>query len=221
MLADWDLLIFDCDGVLVDSEQLAFEAFIQVLNEAGVRATPGMVEGCFGMKQADILRVVAERTGQEVPARVTEDLWPATRRLFEKALKPMPGVVAFIEAMQEVPKRCVASSSNPDRIRLSLRLTGLTDFFGDAVYSSHQVANGKPAPDLFFFAATNMQVEPARCLVIEDSLYGVQGAVAAGMRVIGFVGGGHIQPGHDAALLQAGASSVEATWADVAHRIAR
>jgi beta-phosphoglucomutase-like phosphatase (HAD superfamily) len=98
-------------------------------------------------------------------------------------------------------------------------LTGLTGYFGDAVYSSHQVANGKPAPDLFLFAAANMQAEPSRCIVIEDSLYGVQGAVAAGMRVIGFVGGGHIQPGHDAALLRAGASSVETTWADVAQRI--
>jgi HAD superfamily hydrolase (TIGR01509 family) len=218
MRVDCDLLIFDCDGVLVDSEQLAFEAFIQVLNEHGVRATPGMVEGCFGMKQADILGVIAARTGQEIPAGVAQDLWPATRRLFEKALKPMPGVTAFIETTAAT-KRCVASSSNPERIRLSLHLTGLTGYFGGAVFSSHQVANGKPAPDLFLFAAANMEADPSRCIVVEDSLYGVQGAVAAGMRVVGFVGGGHIQPGHDADLLRAGASSVEATWTDVARRI--
>ena len=218
MRAATDLIIFDCDGVLVDSESLAVEAFVQVLREAGVPAERTMIERCFGMKQADILLRVSEHTGHDVPLSVAENLWPVTRTYFERSLKPMPGIVAFLEAMGG-RQRCVASSSNPERIRLSLELTGLGRYFGDAVYSSHQVARGKPAPDLFLFAAASMGVQPARCLVIEDSIYGVQGAIAAGMTAIGFSGGSHIPPGHGAELQASGASFVESSWEVLGRRI--
>lgn len=175
MLADCDLLIFDCDGVLVDSERLAVETFVQVMNDAGVKATTAMVERCYGMKQADILVTLSEQTGQDIPLSVAQDLWPATRSAFERSLRSMPGIAEFLNGIPPV-KKCVASSSNPERIALSLGLSGLAGVFGDHVFSSHQVARGKPAPDLFLFAATSMGVDPARCSVIEDSIYGIQGA---------------------------------------------
>ncbi len=217
MLADCDLLIFDCDGVLVDSERLAVEAFVQVMNDAGVKATTAMVERCFGMKQADVLLIVSEQTGQDIPQSVAQDLWPATRTAFERSLRPMPGIADFLEGIPPV-RKCVASSSNPERIALSLKLTGLDAIFGEHVFSSHQVARGKPAPDLFLFAAASMGVDPARCSVIEDSVYGIQGARAAGMTAIGFVGGSHIAPGHDGELTKVGASFVEESWAGMLRR---
>jgi HAD superfamily hydrolase (TIGR01509 family) len=213
-----DLLIFDCDGVLVDSEQLAFDTFISVLNQAGVPVTAAMVERCFGMKQADLLVKIAELTGCSIPDHVTETLWPATRASFERALRPMPGIFDVLDSTRGI-KRCVASSSNPERIALSLELAGLSSYFGDATFSSHQVARGKPAPDLFLFAAARMDVDPARCTVIEDSTYGVRGAVAAGMRAIGFVGGSHSFPGHAEDLRRAGAAFVESTWAVLGPRL--
>lgn len=213
-----DLIIFDCDGVLVDSEPLATRALRDVLVAAGVPATDAMIARCFGMKQADILANVARDTGTAVPAEVADLLWPATRRVFEAELKPMPGVTRFLEAMGS-GRRCVASSSSPERIRASLALTGLTGFFGDDVFSSRQVARGKPAPDLFLFAAERMGVDPERAVVIEDSVYGVMGARAAGMRALGFVGGGHIEAGHAERLLAAGADAVEPSWDALAARL--
>lgn len=211
MLDGCDLVIFDCDGVLVDSETLAVLAFVDVLREAGVPVTPAMVERHLGMKQADILVAMAEETGRDIPFDVVGRLWPATRLAFERSLRPMAGIEAFLAAMPAV-KRCVASSSHPERIAVSLALTGLAEAFGPAVFSSHQVARGKPAPDLFLFAAASMGCEPARCLVIEDSVFGVQAARAAGMRAIGFTGGSHIGAGHAARLTAAGAERVASGW---------
>ena len=214
-MATPDLLIFDCDGVLVDSERLAVEAFVQVLNDAGVPATPAMLESCFGLKQADILISVAEQTGKNIPPEVGQTLWPVTRSFFERSLQPMPGVADFLDRPSAM-KRCVASSSNPERIRLSLELAGLGHAFGDAVFSSHQVARGKPAPDLFLFAATTLGIAPTTCLVVEDSTFGVQAALAAGMQVIAFTGGSHITPDHAAELMAAGPTAIAANWNEVA-----
>ena len=200
------LVVFDCDGVLVDSEVLAVRALVDVLGAVGVPATPAMIGRCFGMKQADILHRVEQETGVAVPPETAGLIWPATRSLFERELQPMPGVAAFIERLGGTP-RCVASSSSPERIRFSLARTGLDRFFEDAVFSSHQVARGKPAPDLFLLAAGIMGVPPERCVVVEDSVFGIQAAHSAGMRAIGFLGGSHIEPGDEAC---------EPNWAGVA-----
>lgn len=219
MRGDCDLLIFDCDGVLVDSEALAVEAFVTVLRDHGVPVEAEMVERCFGMKQADTLVALAERTGHDIPDTVAAAIWPATRRIFEAGLKPMPGIVAALDRLEGV-RHCVASSSNPERIALSLSVTGLAAHFADATFSSHQVARGKPAPDLFLFAAASMKADPARCVVIEDSVFGIAAAQAAGMRSFGFAGGSHIRPGHADVLLAAGAEAVETRWAALAERLA-
>lgn len=209
------LVVFDCDGVLVDSEVLAVRALVDVLGDAGVPATPAMIGRCFGMKQADILHRVEQETGVAVPPETAGLVWPATRALFGRELRPMPGVAAFIEGLGATP-RCVASSSSPERIRFSLAQTGLDRFFGEAVFSSHQVARGKPAPDLFLLAAQTMGVPPESCLVVEDSVFGIQAARSAGMRAIGFLGGSHIEPGHEARLRGSGADACEQNWAGVA-----
>lgn len=206
-----DLVIFDCDGVLVDSEVLAVEAFCEVLVAAGVPAQPSMIARCFGMKQSDILGRVAHDTGLAVPDGVADALWPATRALFDRSLRPMPGVADFIARLGDGP-RCVASSSSLERIRFSLARTGLDGFFGDHVFSSQMVERGKPAPDLFLLAASRMGVQPERCAVIEDSIFGVEGARAADMRALGFLGGSHIVPDHGAKLLASGAEAALATF---------
>lgn len=216
---DYDLLILDCDGVLIDSEMLAIRAMCRVLNAAGVAATEDLVLGCFGMKQSDALARIAAATGRSIPPDVDAQLWPATRAAFAAKLRPMPGVAAFLEARGGTPL-CVASSSGPERIRASLAIAGLLPLFGEALFSSHQVSRGKPAPDLFLFAASCMGAGPDRCVVVEDSVFGIAGARAAGMAAIGFVGGSHIRHGHGEALLDAGAVAVAATWPEVAAQLA-
>ncbi len=213
-----DLIVFDCDGVLVDSEVLSIGGVVAVLNEAGVPATYAMIARYFGMKQADIMLKVSEETGHDIPIAVSARIWPAIRDRFEAELKPMPGLADFLRRHPDVP-RCVASSSGPDRIRNSLRLTGLAAFFGENIFSSSQVARGKPEPDLFLFAAASMGADPGRCVVIEDSRFGVAGAIAAGMTAIGFTGGSHIEPHHARALAEAGALYVENDWEAIEARL--
>lgn len=208
------LIIFDCDGVLVDSEILAAEAMASLLQAHGLDVHAASLLQFVGMKQADILSGVEAMTGKPVPKAVPEGLWAQTRLLFGERLQPMPGVEAFIRA--HAPKRCVASSSHHERIRFSLEKTGLHALFAPHVFSSTEVARGKPAPDLFLHAAARMGESPQACTVIEDSRAGVTGAKAAGMRVIGFTGGAHSGPHHALCLREAGADAIAETYEQVA-----
>ena len=158
-----------------------------------------------------IARIEAERDCK-LPDDFSERLNSILFARFETDLKPIEGVR---EAILSLPyPRCVASSSVPERIALSLRVTGLSDLFDD-IFSSTQVPRGKPAPDLFLHAASSMNARPEDCVVIEDSVAGVQAALAAGMRVIGFAGGGHCGPDHAEKLRQAGAPVVIERMADL------
>ncbi len=213
-----EMIVFDCDGVLVDSEVLSVKGMTAVLDEAGMPVTHAMIARYLGMKTADILATIAVETGIAVDPALLAKIWPKTREIFAAELKAMPGVIEVLKRHPDV-KRCVASSSSPERIRTCLELTGLLPYFGEHVFSSSQVAHGKPAPDLFLFAAARMGVEPKGCVVVEDSRFGVRGALAAGMTAIGFTGGSHIEPHHAELLREAGASHVESTWAAVERRI--
>ncbi|MFL4997987.1 MAG: HAD family hydrolase [Microvirga sp.] len=207
------LLIFDCDGVLVDSEPLSCRIDAETLTECGVPYTAEEVARDFtGVSIKDqIARIEMER-GIRLPDDFTERLNRTLFQRFETDLKPIDGVR---DAILSLPfPRCVASSSIPERIALSLRVTGLADLF-DNIFSSTQVARGKPAPDLFLHAASRMNTLPEKCLVIEDSIAGVQAARAAGMRVIGFVGGSHCGPGHAEKLRQAGAPVIIERMSDL------
>lgn len=208
------LFIFDCDGVLVDSEPLAALAYVRAFVNHGLAITPDIIAQCVGMKQADILKRIETLTGHAYPPGHEDEIWAETKSAFTEALQPIPGIADFLQRLRA--RRCVASSSSVARIRHSLTLTGLLPFFGEAVFSSSMVQHGKPAPDLFLFAAQTMGVAREACIVIEDPPFGVQAAVAAGMTVFGFTGGGHTTEGHARQLTDAGADMIFGSWNDVA-----
>jgi HAD superfamily hydrolase (TIGR01509 family) len=201
------LLIFDCDGVLVDSEVMAHQTLLDVLRPLGFAMTLEESYGVFaGRSLKDALALISQQLGRPPP----DDLWDRSRDLlfarFRAGLQPVAGVALAIAALPHA--RCVASSSSPDRLNLALAVTGLAPLFGANVFSATQVANGKPAPDLFLFAARTMNAAPADCIVIEDSVLGVAAGRAAGMRVIGFAGGSHATDELSTRLAAAGAHRV-------------
>ncbi|MEE7494087.1 HAD family hydrolase [Methylobacterium oryzae] len=214
------LVIFDCDGVLVDSEPLSLACLTAGLNRIGVDIDFDTVRARFtGTAMPSIMAHIASDYGVTAPAGFVEAVKAETLALFDAELTAMRGVAEAVAAVG-LPV-CVASSSDPVRLRHSLTLTGLLPLFGAHVFSSAQVARGKPFPDLFLFAAERMGVAPAACLVIEDSVPGVTAARSAGMRVAGFTGGGHW--GHDpagAALAEAGAARIFSNFSDLAAVIA-
>jgi HAD superfamily hydrolase (TIGR01509 family) len=197
-------LIFDCDGVLVDSEIIACRIASSMLDEAGFAYAPADVQARFvGMSVRSMTETIAREHGRPIPVGFIERLLQATLAAFEGELRAIPGVGEAVGALDQ--PRCVASGSSLPRIRRSLALTGLATLFGDNLFSATMVERGKPAPDLFLFAASRMKADPASCLVVEDSVTGVAGARAAGMAVLGFVGGRHC--GHDHAQRLSGAGA--------------
>jgi HAD superfamily hydrolase (TIGR01509 family) len=202
------LLIFDCDGVLVDSEYLFARVASASLREIGVEIDTAEAARRFaGVSIKDMLASVARERGGALPHGVEDLVIRREDDAYAHQLEPILGVR---EAILSMPlPRCVASSSLPERIFASLAVTKLDDLFAEtARFSTALVANGKPAPDIFLHAAREMGELPQRCIVIEDSVPGVKGAVAAGMRVIGFTGGRHCGDGHGERLGAAGAHRV-------------
>lgn len=200
----FDLVIFDCDGVLIDSEVLACRIEAEELTALGYPITVEETVMRFTGLPAGAVRAAIEADwGQPLPADFEGRVHVEIKEAYRRDLRPIPGIADLLAALA-VPV-CVASSSAPDKLRLGLELTGLHECFAPHVFSTTMVARGKPAPDIFLFAAEQMGTPPQRCVVVEDSLAGVQAGVAAGIPVIGFTGGGHCGPGHAARLLQAGA----------------
>ena len=209
-----ELVIFDCDGVLVDSEPLSAMAHNTVYERHGAKIGPGVFDGCIGMKQADIIDLIEKRTGLRLPAAHVHEIWEETRRLLDEQLKPTLGILPFLQTLEKA--RCVASSSSLERIHRSLNMTGLAPYFLEKnVFSSSMVKRGKPEPDLFLFAAHQCNIAPQHCIVIEDSQYGVRGAIAAGMQVIGYAGGSHFTKAMAEGLKNSGASRIFESWAEV------
>lgn len=207
-----DLIIFDCDGVLIDSEPLASRVFWQALRDAGVDISHAEVHRRFtGYSETDAKRICVEELGVEdvesVFANATANLYPE----FARALTPMPGIVPVVRALRQ-PK-CVASNSTLERLKNSLGLFDLWSEFAPNIFSAEMVDRPKPAPDLFLLCAERFGIEPARCLVVDDSAHGITAAVAAGMRAIGFVDPADPREGRYAVLTGAGAISA-ATGAD-------
>jgi len=202
-----ELIIFDCDGVLVDSELLSCQSLADVLALSGIElGVEQALELFLGRSTKAVLQHYRD-LGRELPDTFLADLKQKLRQTFASALQPIAGIATVLAELQ-LPF-CVASSSDLDRVRFSLEMTGLAAYFGDRLYSAEMVVRGKPAPDLFIYAAEKMGVRPARALVIEDSVSGVQAAKAAGMTVWGFAGGSHYQGRDGRAILQsAGADRV-------------
>ncbi len=214
------LVIFDCDGVLVDSEPISLACLTAGLNRIGVAIDVETVRARFaGTSMPSIMQHIAADYGVAAPDGFVEAVKAETLRAFDAELRAMAGAAEVIAAL-DLPT-CVASSSDPVRLRHSLGLTGLLPLFEDRVFSSVEVARGKPFPDLFLHAAARMDYPPETCLVVEDSVPGVTAARAAGMRVVGFTGGGHW--GHDrlgADLTAAGAEQVVSDYPALARIIA-
>ncbi|MEZ2147758.1 HAD family hydrolase [Bradyrhizobium sp. DN5] len=208
-----DLIIFDCDGVLVDSELLSCRCLSEVLAEFGFALSEGQALELFLGRSTKAIEQHYRDLGQIVPDGFLPRLKSRVLETFAASLEPIPGVGAVVSDLT-VPF-CVASSSDIDRVSLSLEVTGLRPLFDNRIYTAQMVRHGKPAPDLFLHAAEKMRIPPARTLVIEDSVSGVQAGKAAGMTVWGFVGGGHYssRDGH-AILSDAGADRVFGRMSD-------
>lgn len=206
-LSPFDLIIFDCDGVLVDSEALACVVHSDVLTEYGYPISPEQVHARFlGRSAREARHEVESELGRALPDAYTAQLKATIDRVFGERLKPIPHIA---DTLATLPQRiCVASSGTPTRIRSSLGTTGLLDHFAPHLFSAMQVERGKPAPDLFLFAASQMNTSSSRCIVVEDSIPGVTAAKAAGMTVIGFTGGSHCRPYDADRLRGAGAATV-------------
>jgi HAD superfamily hydrolase (TIGR01509 family) len=185
----YDLVIFDNDGVLVDSEPISNRMLAEYLTEVGHPTTyEESIRDYMGSAMHRIHDLIEERTGRRLPAEFDDVFHARVFAAFERELKAVDGAAEVLEGLEAagVPY-CVASSGSHERIRVGHRATGLDRWFDDGrIFSSQDVGRGKPAPDLFLHAAARMGVAPARCVVVEDSPLGVQAAVAAGMDVYGF-----------------------------------
>jgi HAD superfamily hydrolase (TIGR01509 family) len=194
------LIIFDCDGVLVDSEPISIAVLLDVLASAGHVMDEETAYRLFlGRSMATTIERLRNDFGFIVTSAHLDQARTMLNERFRRELKAIPGVRNALGKLSA--PRCIASSSKPERIRLSLSITGLLDQFEPHIYSAAMVERGKPAPDLFLHAARDMGVGPDDCLVIEDSPAGVEAAQAAGMRVFGFTGGSHAHAGGLAAAL--------------------
>ena len=219
-IVNYDLIIFDCDGVLVDSEVISCRAHAETLTRHGYPITADQVFDRFlgrSLRQAN-LEIEAE-LGRSLPDDFGTQLLDELYRSFAAELEAVPHIHATLDTIAQPV--CVASSGTHERMRISLGRAGLYDRFAPHIFSATQVRNGKPAPDLFLFAAEQMAMSPKQCLVIEDSAPGIAAALAAGMTVLGFHGGSHCRPGYAETLRAAGAAATFDDMRELAGLIAR
>jgi HAD superfamily hydrolase (TIGR01509 family) len=208
-------IIFDCDGVLVDSEVLAHEIEMESLAEAGlVYSSDDFRERFMGLSDKAFFEALEADALKRIGRSIRDDTFPRMKARYRKALEErlteVPGALAAVSALPHI--KAVASSSTTANLELKLRKTLLWDNFAPHIFSAEHVDRGKPAPDLFLHAAGSLGVAPANCLVLEDSVNGVAAARAAGMRVWAFCGGGHMDARAAQRLMSAGAERSVATW---------
>ncbi|MCB6179402.1 HAD family hydrolase [Rhodobacter sp. Har01] len=187
-----DLVIFDCDGVLIDSEIISATMLVEALADLGVRIDlPYVARHFLGRSYPTVMATIRQDFGLDLPTAFEADYRTRLLAAFERELRIMPQVKGVLDRLR-VPF-CVATSSSPKRAEMSLRLVGLGDLVGPRLFTASMVANGKPAPDLFLHAARVCGADAARTLVIEDSLTGLRAGLAAGMQVWRFTGGSHLR----------------------------
>ncbi|MEM7775222.1 MAG: HAD family hydrolase [Pseudomonadota bacterium] len=202
-----DLIIFDCDGVLIDSELISCGADAAALTKAGFpMSRDDVVRRFSGVPHKDMYAAIEAEFGRKLPQDFQVRVAQSVRDQYRTELQAVPGVHDTL-ARLTVPY-CVASSSEPPKLRLGLSETGLLQLFEPHVYSASQVKRGKPAPDIFLFSAAQFGVASEYCVVVEDSVAGVTAAKAANMRVVGFAGGSHCGADHGRKLLATGAETV-------------
>ncbi|WP_375638678.1 HAD family hydrolase [Bartonella sp. MF74HXZ] len=211
-----DLIIFDCDGVLVDSEYLAAKIGSQLLKQTGYEISPEELSERFaGLIFRDILKQVEQETEKPISANLIDQMTNIFRTQIKTKLRAIDDVREAVEIIQTRYPYCICSNAKSVDIKEMLTTVDLYDLFEGKIFSAPEVGTKrtKPAPDVFLFAAQQLQAEPQNTIVIEDSLHGVHAATAAGMRVIGFTGGSHSYLGHSNALAEAGAETVIAKHA--------
>jgi HAD superfamily hydrolase (TIGR01509 family) len=208
-------IIFDFDGVIADSEVLANAVLAELVTELGV---PTTIEDSYrdymGKRFPEVLAAIEKAVGRTIPESFGE-LWHVrTLERFRRDLAPIAGVQEFISKFADLP-RCIASSSTPQRLVVSLKILEMTKLFEGRVFSALNVARGKPHPDIFLHAAAGIGVSPRECIIIEDSPSGVIAAREAGSTVIGLLAAGHIRDGYSARLKDAGAHYLAADYVEV------
>jgi HAD superfamily hydrolase (TIGR01509 family) len=213
-------IIFDFDGVIADSEVLANAVLAESVTELGV---PTTVEDSYrdymGKRSHEVVAAIEKAVGHAIPESFGE-LWQArTLARFRQELAPIAGVREFIASFVALP-RCIASSSTPQRLAVSLDILEMAELFEGRVFSALNVTRGKPHPDIFLHAASAIGVSPRDCIIIEDSASGVIAGRRAGSTVIGLLAAGHIRDGHSARLKDAGAHYLAADYLEV-ERIVR
>jgi HAD superfamily hydrolase (TIGR01509 family) len=203
-----DLIIYDCDGTLIDSERLVAKVCMAEIHALGLThwTTDRYFASFVGMPGHVGWKAVAEDLGRPLPSGLNARVDARILELIASELEVIPGVREAVSAISG--HRCVASSTPQPHLSDNIRIAGLHDLFGDHVFSASQVRRAKPAPDVFLFSASQMGHDPQRCLVVEDSVPGVLAARRAGMTVIGFTGAAHDPEAMTGRLLSAGAASV-------------
>jgi HAD superfamily hydrolase (TIGR01509 family) len=215
-----ELVIFDCDGVLVDSEVLVTQIESEMLAALGAPISPAEIARHFtGLSESAMAEALRRDWNVELPPTFDADRRRLVTVAFDERLAPVPGNGEVLQGLEAA--RCVASSSAPERIAHSLTRTGLIDAFDGHLYSATMVEHGKPAPDLFLYAARMLDTPADACVVVEDSPHGVAAGRAAGMHVIGFTAAGHCLPDHAERLRNAGADEVAATGVELAEALGR
>ncbi len=209
----FDAIIFDFDGVVVDSELNANQVLAEALTVIGLPMTRDeALDRYCGHRWSDCVVMIEETLGRPVPATFVEDLVRVGKARFLETLPAIEGVNAFAESHGH-RARAIASSNEAEWLALCLGKIGLAEHFGDHVYSAATLERGKPHPDIYEMVAERLDIKPERALVIEDSVTGVLSGAAAGMTVVGLLAGGHIRDGHEAKLCDAGAHHVVADYA--------
>ena len=209
-----ELIIFDCDGVLIDSEIVVCRLVGEEFTRLGYPITLEQVIDRFaGRPEREMIAEIEQDWGRAVPAEYFERIRELVTEAYATELRAIAGVADVLERIQ-IPI-CVASSSYPEKLKLGLETAGLYERFGPNLVSASWVAQGKPAPDVFIYAAGWMRTPIAHCVVIEDSIPGTRAARSAGMRVFGFTGGSHCPPGHGERLREAGAEQIFNSFEDL------
>lgn len=214
------LIIFDFDGVVADSEAIANQALADYLTSLGKPTTlDDSIRMFMGKRFEDTKRLAVEWLGRDIPDTFEQDYRAKTRVIMRRDVGPVAGATAFLDDHGHIA-RCVASSSSIEWLDHCVDKFGMRDHFGRNLFSATAVKHGKPAPDIFLHAAKQMDADTDTALVIEDSPAGVTGAKAAGMTVIGFLGGSHSRDGHRERLEAAGADHIARSYDDIRRLLA-
>ncbi|HDZ82228.1 MAG TPA: HAD family phosphatase [Roseobacter sp.] len=206
-MTKFDLVIFDCDGVLLDSEIIACRADAEAYTRLGYVITTEEVSRRFaGMPDEAVDAALAEELGQPLPPDFRSEIKKTVIEKYRTELKAIDGAIALLSSLKAA--KCIASSAAPAKLALGLIETEMFELVYPNIFSTKLVEKGKPHPDIFLYAARKMGASPSRCIVVEDSVAGVTAAKSAGMTCIGFTGGSHCADGHSQRLYAAGADTV-------------